>query len=165
MLTVLYIVGIIGTLGILFVVYTLIKIQQYSNNLYLFLFTNTWKTIFDCAEEGFTRQLTVNLLEQYYKSKLLEIRLNDHVYDCVNCKLLIAAEVMLGLKYEDIVLLNNSKESKIENLIFQIFENKMFTASTVTFFEFRIIKRGGRTRRNFWQTNLVRPIFSKPISV
>ena len=143
-------ISVVFFLIIFLIVFILRKMHVYSERLYQFLLSPSWKSIGECVREGYDREITLTLLESYYKLNLLEVRLHQHVFSCKNCKVLLAMHVLHGLQENtDIKLPIDLSIENIEATLFQIFEDHMFQANTVKFLEFKTVQRRGRKRNHF----------------
>lgn len=131
----------------LIIVLIVLLIQRYIYKLKVYLFDSTWKSFDDCIQQGFRASSLGHLLEVLYKRGVLEVKLHEHVYDCIDCKYLIHTMVMLQTLDPNI----DNGEIEFENfeekdIPYEYFAGNMFSEKTAKMFRFRLKKKPHRRR-------------------
>ncbi len=109
-------------------------------------FILSWKTLADCTSAGFNRFMSKAILAALYRKNLLEVRLREHMWSCDQCKMVAMTKLMFSEKFEDLISGLPFDEIETEDVL-KLFEEHLFDADTVRFFDFRMIKRPNRRRR------------------
>lgn len=126
-----------------------VYLMSRSAKLKFYLLGLTWRSFEDCTGQGFSPNLLRAFLSAYHKKGIIEVKLDEHVYTCENCKMMILAMVRLATLDPTV---DNGEieiiEFKEEDVPYDYFEATMFRFETVSVFKYRITK--GPHRRRWW---------------